>query len=87
MATKKTSGHAELLTLIEERAPNLIAAGVQSLQIDGLSVSLAPSVPEKRDIAPPKPDAIQPTHIDPLRDASTYPGGRIPGFTREDEIP
>ncbi len=74
---------AELMTLIAERAPELIAAGVTSMSIDGFSVTLHP--PPTADVPAPKPDEIAKSHIDPLRDPSTYPGGRIPGFNRDEE--
>lgn len=87
MAGKLRPDVTALLSIIEEHAPKLIAAGVRSVALEGLSVSLADSVPSKDDNRAPTPDKIQPTHIDPLRDASTYPGGRIPGFTREEDLP
>jgi len=71
-----------LLDLLIKRAPALIAAGVTSVQIEGLSATLSPPP------APPplnaKPQPVAKPHIDPMRDPSTYPGGRVPGFTRED---
>jgi len=73
---------AELMDLIAARAPALIAAGVTELTIDGFSVKLAappppPVDPKDKPAPPPKP------HIDPLKDASTYPGGRVPGYRRD----
>jgi hypothetical protein len=57
------------------------------VQVDNFSVQLAPwSEPgpaqnEQRERA-------RETFVDPLLDPSTYPGGRVPGFTREgDEEP
>lgn len=73
------------MTLIAERAPALIASGVTSLTIDGFAVTLAKPETAAADTKPEATPA--PSHINPLKDASTYPGGRIPGFTREDEIP
>ena len=74
-----------LIDLIIARAPALHAAGVTSLTVDGLSVTLTtPPVPHA---ALPKPTEQPKQHIDPLKDTSTYPGGRIPGFTRDDEDP
>lgn len=85
MAAKTKSDLAELLRLVEERAPRLIAAGVTSVSVEGLSLTLASSVPtDPKDL--PKADPVVRGHIDPMRDPSTYPGGRVPGFTREDEI-
>ena len=72
-----------LIDVIIRRAPELIAVGVISLSIDGLSATLAKPAP----VAPP-PDRGPPPprqHIDPLRDPSTYPGGKVPGFTRDED--
>jgi hypothetical protein len=72
---------AELMTLIAEKAPALIAAGVTSLTIDGFSVTLAAATPTPASTAPlPPPDPPPEQHIDPLRDRSTYISGRVPGF-------
>jgi hypothetical protein len=76
------SSAAELLELLVARAPALIAAGVTSVSIEGLSATLAPPPPAAGPAPKPQPPAKR--HIDPMRDASTYPGGRVPGFTRED---
>lgn len=70
-------------TTIDEiiaKAPALIAAGITSITIDGVAVTLS-SRPPAQDAEPPKP--VPRAHIDPLKDASTYPGGRVPGFHRE----
>ncbi len=78
-AKKPPTAADALIDLIISRAPALIAAGVTSLSMDGLAVMLAP---------PPAPAAhvdepSAPTqHIDPMQDPATYPGGRIPGFSR-----
>lgn len=75
---------AELLDLIIARAPALIAAGVTSLSIEGLSATLsrpAPAPAARADKPAPPPRR----HIDPMRDPSTYPGGKIPGFTRDED--
>jgi hypothetical protein len=69
---------AELIALIISQAPALIGAGVMSLSIDGLAVTLAPSLPQRGDA--PAPDRIPTQHINPLRDSSTYLNGRVPGF-------
>jgi hypothetical protein len=73
----------ELLDLLVDRAPGLIAVGVTSISIDGLSATLArpPATPPAGAVT--KPRAKQ--HVDPLLDPATYPGGRVPGYTREDE--
>lgn len=72
-----------LLDLLVKRAPGLIAAGVTSVTVGSLSATLAApqptSAPETAKPAPAKP------HIDPMRDASTYAGGRVPGYTRPDD--
>lgn len=73
---------AELLDLVTSNAPALIAAGVASVQIDGLSFTLASSVPRKPEALPEAAPTPR-QHVDPLRDASTYPGGRVPGYTRD----
>lgn len=77
-----------LIDLIIARAPALYAAGITSLTVDGLSVALvAPPPPPAAPLVLPKPTERPKQHIDPLKDTSTYPGGRIPGFTRDDEDP
>lgn len=83
MATKKTTTSEALIDLVIDRAPKLLAAGVTSLAIDGLTVTLAPPPPKLGDL--PKGTEPPKQHIDPLKDAATYPGGRMPGFTREDD--
>lgn len=87
MATKKTTlGPDELIALIIQRAPQLLAAGVTSMTLTadgGCSVTLAPP-PQKFD-ALPKPKEMPKQHIDPLKDSATFPGGRIPGYTREED--
>jgi hypothetical protein len=83
---------ASILDAIIERAPKLHAAGIKSLSFDGLSVELGTPMihplvelsrrgkPEsKRDNDDEKPPE---DHGDPLADPATYPGGRVPGFTR-----
>lgn len=70
------------LGVLIRRAPELIAVGVTSVSIDGLSATLAPPPPAPAVAPRAQPPAKR--HIDPMRDASTYPGGRVPGFTRED---
>ena len=71
-----------LLDLLIKRAPALIAAGVTSVSIEGLSATLARPAPSPAPSAKPQP--IAKPHINPMLDPSTYPGGRVPGFTRED---
>ena len=72
-----------LIDLLIERAPALIAAGVTSLSIDGLSATLAKPALPVGDL--PKGTPVARQHTDPLRDASTYPGGRVPGFPRPED--
>lgn len=74
---------AALIELLIARAPALIAVGVTSLSIGEMSATLQAPAPKPDTPARPAPIAKQ--HIDPLRDASTYPGGRVPGYTRQDE--
>lgn len=79
---------SKLIDLVIERAPALAAAGVTSLTVDGtLSITLAPPTgpTDLRGLQMPDTDegaGPPPTHIDPMQDPSTYPGGRVPGFTR-----
>lgn len=82
MATKTKPEN--LIDLIIARAPELHAAGVTSLSMDGIAVTLV-RPPEKPSALPPPKEQPQ-QHIDPLKDSSTYPGGRIPSFKREDEF-
>lgn len=70
---------ADWLTLIEERAPGLRAAGVQSLSLEGVSIQLAPrDTPIERDL--PVGETSEPDESDPLNNPMLYPGGRIPGY-------
>ncbi len=73
-----------LIEIIIQQAPQLIAAGVTSLSVDGLSVTLS-APPPRAPAQAPTPEKIAKSHIDPLRDPSTYPGGKVPGFTRDEE--
>ncbi len=68
---------AELLTLLAERARELREAGVRRLQTNEFQLELAPheTPPE---LSPPREEEI----LDPLKDPSTFPGGRIPQFFR-----
>lgn len=84
MPPAKKPTAADLIALIIARAPALHAAGVTSLSIDGFAVTLtAPPAPVAA--LPEPPAATQ--HIDPMQDPATFPGGRIPGFTRPKTIP
>jgi hypothetical protein len=92
---KSAKDAAELLDLIEQRAPALIAAGITHITIGDLSATLssAPRAPAPAPAATPGKPPTTPTptkppakrHIDPLRDASTYAGGRVPGFSRKED--
>lgn len=70
------------LRVLAQEAPALIAAGVTSLRLGELEATLAPPAVAGKA---PEPRAARAAHIDPLRDPSTYPGGRVPGFTRDEE--
>lgn len=69
---------AELLTLIEARAPGLRAAGVLGFEVEGAKVQLAPYAGDaatsvQSTAAEPEPTA------DPLDDPATF-GGVLPGY-------
>jgi hypothetical protein len=81
MAARKPTA-SELLTLIAERADGLRRAGVLVVTVDGFSAQLAPWNPPTQ---PERPTAAEPTYSDPLLDPATYPGGRVPGFERDNE--
>lgn len=81
-APAPTDQLAEKLRTIAAHAPALIDAGVTSFTFEGMSVTLARTTPTHD--APPA-DPTPPAPTDPLRDPATYPGGRVPGFTLEDE--
>jgi hypothetical protein len=69
----------ELLTLLEERAPRLRAAGVLEIDVRGLRARLAPPDPP-----PLKKEKIEPeVRLNPLDDPRTYglpPGAKLPGI-------
>ena len=75
------------LTLIEERAPRLRAAGVLTLQIDGCTLTLDALPPTDPTPAVAMPDKgyteFTRDDSDPLNDPALYglpPGSRVPGF-------
>lgn len=68
---------AEWLSLLEQRAPGLRAAGVVEISLEGVTVKLAPSPP----VIPPLPAATAATTTTP---ASGDPLDAIPGYTLED---
>jgi hypothetical protein len=82
-----TAAEAELLRqrlrVLVQEAPALIAAGVTSLRVGDIEATLAPPPAKPENL--PKARAPARQHIDPLRDPSTYPGGRVPGFTRDED--
>ena len=91
MPPAKKPTPAALLDLLISNAAALHAAGITSLTLDGLSVTLTappspPPPPRAKGKADDEPAPGQ-SYVDPLNDPSTYPGGRLPGFTRvrEDE--
>jgi hypothetical protein len=73
------------LNLLIEMAPRLHAAGVTSLSVDGLAATLVKPPVVAADSQPAKPAPRQ--HMDPMRDPSTYPAGKVPGFTRDEDRP
>jgi hypothetical protein len=85
--TSKTKAASELLDLVVARAPELAAAGVASVTIEGFSLMLRP-----RRLAPPgsptdedEEEAVEPStpsDVDPLSDPATFAGGRVPGYPR-----
>jgi len=78
---------AKLDTVIA-KAPALIAAGVVELEVGGLRLHLGSPRPAGLDSSTPDPKrAPAKPHIDPLRDSSTYAGGRVPGFPRPTKEP
>ena len=72
-----TAAMAAKIDLVIERAPDLIAAGITSLSIDGLAVTLSAPPPEPSATEAP---TAAPVHSDPLMDGATFPGGAVPGF-------
>lgn len=71
---------AELLDLLIAKAPALIAAGVTHVSVSGMSADLT-SPPQSIVVAP---QSNPPVFLDPLNDPATFPGGRVPGFRREE---
>jgi hypothetical protein len=83
--TSRTRELDAMIGLIVRRAPELIAAGVTSLSLDGVAVTLAPPPPKVGSM--PAAAAPAAPHTNPLHDRSTFHGGVVPGFTREGELP
>lgn len=74
-------GVEQWMDLVISRAAALRAAGVTTITIGGVTVTLAP--PEPAPI-PTTPDARSDENNDddPLSDPSTFGGRGVPGFTR-----
>lgn len=87
MPPKAARDPRDTIEMLIDLAPKLHAAGFTSLAIDGVSVTLArPPAPVSTDAKPAaKPNPPPRQHIDPLRDPSTYPTGKVPGFTRDED--
>lgn len=85
--------HDELerrLKLIADTAPGLRAAGVASLDVEGVIVRYAPPYgPIELEAvvagAPPPAEPTQEPETDALDDPSTYLDGDIPGYERDEE--
>jgi len=73
-----------VLALLIARAPDLRRAGVLTLSLDGLAVSLAPDAPPPSTEPVPREAVEEPS--DPLSDPATF-GFRdaVPGFPRRRE--
>ena len=74
------------LRLVVDFAPKLRAAGVSTLTVEGMSMTLV-------DVAPPVVDDSKPGDAEsepPVEeDLDTYglpPGARLPGFTRPEDL-
>jgi hypothetical protein len=74
---------AEQLELATKYAPKLRAAGVLTFASGDLALTLAPAAPEPADSDDVTEPRLPKPHTDPLKDRSTYPGGRMPGFSRD----
>lgn len=71
------------LDTILARAAELRAAGITSLTLDGVAVTLAPPEPTMPDLPRTTPtEDADATRVDPMSDAATYGGGKVPGFKR-----
>lgn len=79
--TSKLNDLRAQLAVIAEHAPQLRAAGVLQVSIDGVGAVLAPADPVPSSGPAPKP---RPVYADPLEDPDTFAGGRVPGYKRED---
>lgn len=79
---KKTESLAESLATLIAKAPALRAAGVLQVSTPELSAVLAPADPAPS--SPPKASKAIPNYPNALDDPAAYPGGRVPGYQRED---
>jgi hypothetical protein len=70
----------DMLVRLTKLAPAMRTAGMTHVAIGELSFSLAPADVEADEID--APTAPPQSHIDPMKDASTYVGGRVPGYQR-----
>lgn len=72
----------QLLDLAIAKAPDLRAAGVLHVQLDGLAFALAP---QEQPVVEDDDDDKRPTEqdvMDPLDDPATF-GGPVPGYRRQ----
>ncbi len=73
---------------IISRASDLRRAGITELSVGDLRLVVGtpwhdPPTDARGLVVPP--EAPPPEAVDPLNDAATYPGGRVPGFQRPKE--
>ena len=87
---------ASILDAILDRVPRMREYGVLSVAHEGLTVTLAPMPPApyvirehpgtarqiSGKVSEDADDEKPPEVTDPLMDAATYGGGRVPGFAR-----
>lgn len=71
---------SKMLEVIIDAGPRLITAGVTELSLGGVTLRLAGAVPVPSSKPVPTPDPAHRTHVDPMRDPSTYPGGHVPRY-------
>lgn len=72
-----------MIALLVRCAPELREAGITSLTIGDVSLTLADAPPlDLRGVEVASADAPPPPPTDPMADPASYPGGRIPGFVR-----
>lgn len=71
---------SEWIDTVIAKADGLRKAGVSAITIDGCSVVLLPA--ELGEDTETKEPVVEPD-TDALSHPATYPGGKVPGFTRE----